>query len=189
MPVNDSYDSYTEAQLLEMLKDSDSEAFTEIYHRYAEQLYRFAFKILEQENECENVVQDVFVWLWENRTRVQITALKYYLLSAVKYKMIRTIQKSKRRAEILAQVPVEGPAYYDNALELEQLKAVIRHFTQRLPPRARQIFELSRNEYLSNREIAVKLNITEKTVENQITIVLRKLRRSLGHLPCWFLFL
>jgi RNA polymerase sigma factor (sigma-70 family) len=61
--------------------------------------------------------------------------------------------------------------------------------SMKLPPRARLIFQLSRNEHLSNREIAEKLGISEKTVENQITIALKKLRIAMGSISVWLFFL
>jgi RNA polymerase sigma-70 factor (ECF subfamily) len=184
-----SYKTYTDDQLLELLKGNDDEAFTEIYGRYAETLYRFAWNILEEEEECRDAVQDVFVWFWENRGRLHVTVLKYYLLAAVKYKLVRTIQKSKRKDEILSARPAIASSFVEDTTELNELKAIIRQFTETLPPRAKEIFYLSRDEYLTNKEIAAKLHISEKTVENQITISLKKLRRTLGHLSFWTIFM
>jgi RNA polymerase sigma-70 factor (ECF subfamily) len=183
------YDTYTDEQVLELLKAGSEEAFTEIYQRYAETLYYFAWNILNEEDECRDTVQDVFVWLWENRDNLQVTVLKYYLLAAVKYKLIRVIQNSKRRSEILSAHPVIAPSYLEETLELKELKTIIHQFTEALPPRAKEIFHLSRHEYLTNREIAVRMNISEKTVENQLTITLKKLRHTLGRLSFWSLFL
>lgn len=183
------YTVYTDEQLVELLKANDRESFTEIYKRYAAILYRFAWNILEEDDECRDAVQDVFVWLWENRNHLQVTVLKYYLLAAVKYKLVRAIQNSKRKDEILSAHLETADSYVEDAVEVNELKSIIRQFTESLPPRAKEIFHLSRNEYLTNREIASKLHISEKTVENQITITLRKLRHTLGHLSFWSLFL
>lgn len=184
-----AYETYTDKQLVDLLKGNDEYAFTEIYHRYVEVLYGYAWNILQEEDECKDAVEEVFVWIWENRNRLHITVLKYYLLAAVKYKLLRAIQNSKRRAEIIASLPETAYAYIEETIELQELKAVIEQFTETLPPRAREIFYLSRNEYLTNREIAAKMNISEKTVENQITITLKKLRHILGHISLWSIFL
>jgi len=185
-----SYNTYTDEQLLELLKSSDEHAFTEIYKRYAETLFRFSWNILKEENECTDAIQDVFVWFWENRERLQVTVLKFYLLAAVKYRLARVIRNSKRKAEILAAHPVNNrSSYMEETIELKELKTIIQQFTETLPPRAKEIFLLSRNEHLTNREIATKLNISEKTVENQITISLKKLRPALDRMHFWFFFL
>lgn len=191
MSPYDHYNDYTDEQLLELLKNSDENAFTTIYHRYADVLYNFAWRILQEEDECADAVQDVFIWFWENRKKLEITTLKHYLLAAVKYKLIRAIHNSKRKDEIMAVIPPDTShsSYVEEAIELNELKTIIRQFTESLPTRAKEIFHLSRNEYLTNREIAKKMNISEKTVENQMTIVLKKLRHILGHLSLWSIFL
>lgn len=180
-----SYKSYTDEQLLELLQRSNEEAFTEIYYRHAEILYHYAWNILKVEDECKDAVEEVFIWIWENRDKLKVTELKYYLQAAVKYKLIRTIQNSKRREEILSTRTTLSQSYIENSIELKELKAIILQFTENLPLRAREIFHLSRYQYLTNREIAARMQISEKTVENQITITLKKLRRALGHVSFW----
>lgn len=184
-----SFDTYTDEQLLDLLKDGDELAFTEIYRRYAETLYSFAWNILKDEGECMDAVQEVFVWFWGNRASLHVVVLKHYLLSAVKYKLIKAIQKSKRRAEILSAQSLSAEPYIEESIEFKELKAIIYQFTEALPPRAREIFHLSRTEYLSNREIASRMHISEKTVENQMTIALKKLRHTLKHISFLDLFL
>lgn len=186
-----TYKTYSDEQLLKLLKNGDETAFTVIYHRHAETLYAFAWHILQDEDECADAVQDVFIWFWENRKKLQVTVLKYYLLAAVKYKLIRAIRNSQRKGEIIAVMPSDKSysSYAEEAIELKELKAIIRQFTESLPTRAKEIFHLSRDEYLTNREIAARMHISEKTVENQITITLKKLRHALGHLSFWSVFL
>jgi RNA polymerase sigma-70 factor (ECF subfamily) len=182
-----TYHSYDDLTLLSLLKSSDDAAFTEIYNRYAEALYHYAYNILRDEDECTDAIQEVFVWLWNCREKLQITELKYYLLAAVKHKLARAIRNSKRKTEILAAHPLIQTSFEEDSLELRELKAVIVQFTNNLPPRAKEIFHLSRNEYLTNREIAAKMNISEKTVENQMTITLKKLKQTLGSFWVFFL--
>ncbi|HWW42006.1 RNA polymerase sigma-70 factor [Pedobacter sp.] len=180
-----SYGEYTDQELIALLKQGDREAFNQIYHRYAEYLYQYALNILRDEDECTDAVQDVFVWLWENGKKINVTVLRSYLISAVKYKLTRVIQSSKRRAEILALNPLREESFVDDNLEIKELKHAIQEFVVSLPERARLIFEMSRNEYLSNKEIAARLGISEKTVENQMTIVLKKLKSGLGKMSFW----
>ena len=179
------YQNHTDEQLLDLLADSNEMAFTEIYHRYADLLFEFAWNVLKDDAEGKDAVQEVFVWLWNNRKKVRVTVLKYYLLAAVKYKLIRVIQRSKRKNEILAARPIRIPSQVEETVEVRELEAIIFAFSQSLPPRAKQIFHLSRNEFRSNKEIAAMLHISEKTVENQMTITLKKLKHTLGHLSFW----
>ncbi|WP_316815707.1 RNA polymerase sigma-70 factor [Pedobacter nyackensis] len=181
----DAYSEYTDQELTDLLKQDDREAFNQIYNRYVQYLYQYAFNILKDEDECTDAVQDIFVWLWENRRKINVSILKGYLISAVKYKLTRVIQSSKRRSEILSLNPFKEESFIEDSLEIKELKQAIHEFVLGLPERARMIFEMSRNEYLSNKEIAARLNISEKTVENQMTIVLKKLKLGLGKMSFW----
>ena len=184
-----AYNALTDQQLTALLKEGDKAAFELIYTQHSESLYRFAYNILKDEEECTDAIQEVFVWLWHNREKLEITDLKRYLSAAVKYKLTRVIQSSKRKAEILAASPELKDTFVDDSLEVKELKHAINQFIETLPPRAREIFQLSRNEYLSNKEIAAQLGISEKTVENQMTISLKKLKGALGKMSFWSVFI
>jgi len=181
----DTYKAFTDEQLVDLLKQGDLPAFNEIYCRYSGAMYRFAFSILKHEEECDDVLQNVFTWLWEHRQGLRITALKAYLFAAIKFNLAGTIRLSNRRSEILAAAPLLQEASDEDSLELKELIGLIRSFAAQLPDRARQIFELSRNQYLTNKEIAERLGISEKTVENQMNISLKKLKVHLGRMSFW----
>lgn len=183
------YPTLSDQELISLIKEGDRLAFNEIYYRCSEHLYRFAYNILKDEAECTDAIQDVFVWFWHNREKLEIRELKGYLSAAVKYKLTRVIQSSKRKAEILAASPLINESFVDDNIEIKELKTAISQFIETLPPKAKQIFQLSRNEYFTNKEIAAQLGISEKTVENQMTISLKKLRVSLGKLSFWSIFI
>ena len=179
----------TDSQLLGLLKTSDKSSFDELYRRYFSTLYTFAYKIVQDKEACRDAVQDIFIWLWENRETLDIDHLKNYLVASVKYKLVRTIKTSKRHSEILsAKVTWDDIAFYDVGLEVKELQKVIADALSRLPVRAKEVFTLSRLQYLSNKEIAGKLGISEKTVENHITVSLRRLRTELGKILSFLLF-
>ncbi|MNL42228.1 RNA polymerase sigma factor SigM [compost metagenome] len=172
-----------------MLKKGDERAFDEIYNRHSVPLYKFAYAILKDEDDCRDAVQDIFIWLWQHKHVMEISAIKPYLFAAVKFNLSTFIKKSKRRAEILEAVPKQEEIFEDHELELKELTFLVKKFVGELPSRAREIFELSRNQYLTNKEIAERLNISEKTVENQMTIILKKLKVNLGNHSFWSVFL
>ncbi|NLR79863.1 sigma-70 family RNA polymerase sigma factor [Chitinophaga eiseniae] len=189
MKVLPLYDGVDDKALVEKLRESDMVAFNTIYFRYAATLYDYSLNILMDEDECTDAVQDIFVWLWENRSQLNITHLKGYLLAAVKYKLTRLIISSRRREEILKKVPSPAEEVTEENMELKELKAAIHDFIATLPPQAKKIFQMSREQYLTNREIGQQLGLSEKTVRNQLTITLRKLKSYLGRLSCWSVFL
>ncbi|MCX2483331.1 RNA polymerase sigma-70 factor [Pedobacter sp. MR2016-24] len=176
-------------ELIELLKQESLPAFNEIYHRYSGPMYKFAFSILKDEAECDDILQNVFTWLWDHRKNLKITSLKAYLFAAVKFNLAGVIRVSQRRSEILANAPALNEAIEEDSLELKELIEIIRSFTSSLPDRAREIFELSRKEYLTNKEIALRLGISEKTVENQMNISLKKLKVHLGRMSFWLMLI
>lgn len=177
-----AYHVYQDSELLDLIKSGDETAFDEIYRRHWDTLYKAAYYLLQDEATAMDIVQDVFVWLWEHRDHVVLTTLRGYLVMAVRYKVANYIRHRKVRAAFVTANTLPEPAENTEelALELKELKNIIAIFTQQLPERCREVFQLSREEHLSNREIALQLNISEKTVENQITLALKKLRVRLG---------
>ncbi len=185
------YDTYEDTALLKLIASGDRKAFTVLFHRHWEDLFRSAFFISRDREMSMDIIQEVFVWLWENREKWTITNTHSYLQAAVKYKIANEIRKGKLRAVAFENWKEKANTEQfsiNRDLEVQELRRVIRDFTGQLPPRCQEIFRLSRFEHLSNREIADRLNISEKTVENQITIALGRLRRHLGHLAFWVLW-
>jgi RNA polymerase sigma-70 factor (family 1) len=176
------YPSLTDTELLGLLKLGDDAAFAEIYSRYWEFLFQSSYNILKDSDACNDIVQEVFVWFWVNRKRHITDAFKPYLYAAAKYKAANIIRHGKvKEAFFTRSVQDYQEAVPDeNNIEVQELKEIIAQFTQSLPERAKLIFQLSRNEYLTNKEIAERLGISEKTVENQMNINLKKLKTIIG---------
>ena len=177
------YSRLSDDELMALLAGDDA-AFDEIYERYWSLLYRAAFNVLRDEDACMDVIQDVFIWFWEHRSDISFRSVKAYLLVAVKYKVANYIRNGKVRESFYDRIPrVElDDDFPDEALELKELKEMIARFVMELPERCQEVFNLSRNEHMSNKEIAEYLGITEKTVENQINKALKRLKLNLGKL-------
>jgi len=184
------HSTLSDSELVDYLRSGDKAAFTEIYNRHWQSAYRSAFNVLKDDEACLDVVQDVFVWLWQNREQLSIISLKPYLITAVKFKMLNVIRQGKFRAEIIAELGFdkEGLTFAESSLEVKELKAIIDQFVEDLPAQAQKIFHLSRNEHLSHKEIAQQMGLSEKTVKNQMNISLKKLRTSLGRMNFWMCF-
>jgi len=189
--VKNKYWNHEDVRLLLLIQKGNREAFTVLYQRHWPHLYESAFYILKDQGSCMDVVQEVFVWFWENREKWEVSNTGAYLHAAVKYKIANQIRNGKIREAALANLQErmeQASNSVSRNVEVKELQKVIMDFTGQLPPRCQEIFRLSRFEHLSNKEIADKLDISEKTVENQITIALRRLRRHLGRLAFWMIF-
>lgn len=176
------YGALDDSQLQTLLKIGDRKAFTEIYDRLWEKLYQQGFRILQDRDAAMDVLQEVFVWIWENREHLKIKSFESYLKMAVRYKVANYFRHNKVKIEVHERIKIEREKLLNEEalLELKELRFVIDQFTAQLPKRCGEIFHLSRNEWLTNPEIARKLNVSEKTVENQLTIALKKLKVHLA---------
>lgn len=175
---------HTEGELLSMLSRGDKTAFDLIFNQYADELYRYAFNQLKSQEDSEDVVQSMFVALWERRELAQhITALRYYLYCSVRYRIIKERKRVRKLAiqqndlsnhlKVLDNSNLERQDYNDTRQVIEQTIAS-------LPERMQMAFRLSREEHLSNDKIAARMNISQRTVENYITEALKSLRSTLG---------
>jgi len=184
-----NYNDLQDGELLLRLCDNDQNAFDEIYRRYWSFMYQSAYNILREREACRDIVQELFIWLWENRANLNILSIKPYLMVAVKFKVANYIKKGKVRSSFFEQLKkIEEPyELVEDSLEVKEMMQIIDHFINQLPEKCRKVFILSRREHLTNKEIADQLNISVKTVENQMTIALRKLKSSLTKISSIFL--
>ena len=186
-----TYTALSDEALVGFMKTGDEAAFAELYKRNWERLYKYCLHILDDQDVVKDILQEVFVWFWNHRADLKVYAVKSYLSVAVKHKMANYIRNEKTRDSFYEKVKLESiaPAFDDSALEVKELMAFIRDFTTDLPEKCRMVFQLSRTEQLSNKEIAARLNISEKTVETHITTALNKLRKKMGRASAWLFFL
>jgi RNA polymerase sigma-70 factor (ECF subfamily) len=186
-----SYDFLTDKELVACLREGDTAAYTQIYTRHWSALYRSAYNVLRDEAMALDVLQEVFAWIWSNKERIEVDNLRAYLYAAVRFKVANALRDEKYRKgffTVFEQLKDHDPGFNDETLEVKELKNVIAAFTDSLPEKSREVFRLSRYEQASNKEIANRLGISEKTVENHMTTTLRKLRVILGRLSAYLFF-
>jgi RNA polymerase sigma-70 factor, ECF subfamily len=172
-----------ERYLIERLKEDDIHALKVIFDRHYSNLYQYLLLIFKNQLLVENIAQDIFVYLWENRKSLEIrSSLASYLFAAGRYKAINKLRDAKRH-EIIGQKISESQDEMEKSpvtlLETKELEQIVEEAIGSLPERCQQIFRLSREEDLSYKEIASLLNISVNTVENQMSIALKKLRERL----------
>ena len=176
--------------LMSLLKQGDQFAFDELYSRYWEILLKDAYRILKDKDACMDVLQEVFVWFWFHRETLVLDSVRAYLFTAIKYQIANYLRSAKVREAyvVRAELLQQEHTYQDDVLEVKELKRLIEFFTAELPARCQEIFRLSRQDYLSNKEIAQRLGIAEKTVEMQITIALKRLRSKISQHSAFHIF-
>ena len=179
-----SYTNYTDLELADLLAAGDDNAFSEIYKRYWPILFRHARKMLHDDDEATDVVQEVFTTLWSKASELSLDrSVSAYLYSAVRNKIIDLINREKVKKNYtnsLQEFIDRGEFITDNTILERELSRQIENEIAMLPPKMRQIFELSRKSNLSYRAIAEEVFISEGTVKKQIYNALKILRTKLG---------
>lgn len=173
----------SETNLLEAIREGDETAFEMIFKEYYQSLCRYANSFLSDREEAEEVVQASFIGIWEKRNTLQInTSLKAYLYQAIRNRCLNVIKHEKVKQQHaqhqVVMMPNHDEATADTVLSNE-LEKKIYLAMQALPEQCRLVFKLSRFEELKYQEIADQLNISVKTVENQIGKALKIMREQL----------
>ena len=170
----------SDTELQKKLQRQDQLAFEVLFDRYWKRLYSFAFKIYKEEAICEDIVQEIFISLWEKSINTNIVNLEGYLLRAVKYKVanyIRDLKFDSGHLEILQNIP--HPSKTDKHLVYQEFEAGIFMEIKKLPPRSQEVLILSRLEHYTNIEIAQKLGLSVRTVEKHISDALKLLKMKI----------
>ncbi|MBK8884234.1 MAG: RNA polymerase sigma-70 factor [Bacteroidales bacterium] len=171
-------------QLAMRIKLGDEQAFELFFRKYNVRLCAFANKFLANSEEAQEVVQDMFVKLWDNREEIDPeNSMKSYVFKIVQNLSINRLRRKKvesRYNEIYKMVYIDNHEFSAHeSLLARELEAQIVNSIKKLPPECRKIFDLSRSEGLKYREIADTLHISIKTVEAQMSKALRSLRTEL----------
>jgi len=172
----------TEKKRLDAIRAGDASTFQLIFNEYYPALTVFAQKFLNDPDQAKEIVQDMFVQLYEKREHLTIqTSLKSYLYQSVRNGCLNLIKQDKTHQKHHEEIKrsASGVDNWSDQMVDAELEKRIHIVISSLPPKCKEIFLLSRQEDLTNREISEKFNISIRTVENQITRALKTLRKSI----------
>jgi len=184
-------DCNSDTEIIQSLKKGDGKAMEMLYKLHWKVLYISAYNVLKDKEVCEDIVQELFIRVWNNREQINInSSIRAYLSAATRYEIYRKIRDAKRFEPIVDEMVnmISGYTIQD-ALEYKELQTQISSVIDTLSPKCKNVYILSRNEQLSHKEIAGKLNISTKTVRNHLTLALRHLRVNINQLIILFLIL
>lgn len=184
------YTNYTDEELLSCLKSGDEKAYVQLYKRYWSVLYAHSRHMLRNDEEAKDIVQDIFTVLWNKREEIQKgLAIKPYLYASVRNHTLNHINRGKLKnkyLESLAQYIAKGEKVTEEQVCYRDFAARIERGIENLPPRMKQIFELSRKAGLTNMAIAEELDISDHTVKKTIGRALKLLRTQISVLLLLF---
>ncbi|TCC87955.1 RNA polymerase sigma-70 factor [Pedobacter frigiditerrae] len=187
-----TFNHLTDQELLQRVFLNNEQAFNELFERHWSKVYAVSLRYLKDEEIAKEITHDIFLNIWNKRNKLNINSFKSYIITASSYHSIRKKQQMKA-------IPLSYVADYTNddqfafATQLHEnntaedkiseneFNAGIGTVLNGLPKRCREIYLLSRNENLSIAEISSRLNISKRTVENQLTVALKHLRTFLKH--------
>lgn len=173
---------HTNQELILKLKEGSSEAFQELFYQYGKRIHRFSIGYLKNIQEAEEIVQEVFLKVWNVRdTLTSDKSLDSYIFTIAKNAILNTIRKSKNEQLYLDYEKLHPGKniLLDEELDFRELERVYKQSIEQLSPKRKIIFLLSREKNLSNAEIAAQLGISVKTVENQMTSALAQIKKEL----------
>lgn len=178
------YTNLTDNEIVDLLKSGDRVALDEIYKRYHGILYSHAYRRLPDREEVRDMLQELFRYLWESRSKLQFTTgLSAYLYASIRNRIINHYRNKKVRdnfASSLQEFLDQGEHVIEEQLAEKELAKLIEEEVAALPEQMRLIFGMSRTENLTHNEIAEILNLSPHTVRNQVHNALKVLRVKLG---------
>lgn len=156
----------------------DESTLKQLYDLYVDPLTLFLSHYTRNQHKIEDVIQDVFIKIWEDRETVSIFYIKTYLYTAAKNRMLSELRNEKNRLAHLENWANEiiAKKHAEDCVDVEEFRPVYEQAIQQLPEKCRDIYLLSREQEKSYKEIAEIKNISIKTVENQISIALKKIK-------------
>jgi RNA polymerase sigma-70 factor, ECF subfamily len=182
--MSNPFKAMTDEELIQAHNPANNFVFAEIYNRYSKMLYSLAIKSLTDPSLAEDVIQNVFLKMLINNRIKDVKFLRIYLYTAVRNECFTHISSSKRKGQIVSLDSNLHSVTADNAPDLpilnKQLMDVLETYIAEMPPTMRRVFELSRKNYLSHKQIAKLEGINEKTVKSHIVRALKFLRLKLG---------
>jgi len=177
------YNKCSDAELVFLLRQDDRLAFTELYNRHWEMLFTSVLKVTKDDEESMDIVQEVFIALWLKRTELgNIQSISGYLYKAVRNRGLMYIRANIVRNNYLSSLNQHLDEVRDTLGEQQaakELEMILQQELDRLPAKMREVFILSRQQHLSHKEIAQRLNISDKTVKKQINNALKHFKDKL----------
>lgn len=179
-----AYGSLSDVELTILLKAGDASAYTVIYNRYFDELYIHAYNRLRDKEEVQDIIHELFAGIWNKRRELEVkTNLAGYLYASVRNRVLDVISHQQVETKYVSSLQhflEQGYCITDHQVRERQLAALIEKGISELPEKMREVFELSRKQALSHKQIAAKLNLSEQTVRKQVNNALKILRGKLG---------
>lgn len=186
-------------ELVKLLKKGDMAAFDAIYNTYCYKLHEFVIRYVKQEEDAEGIVQEVFIKIWEARTKIDVYESFESFLFTIAYNttislLRKRVSETKSREYLKSLQQLDTADQVIDEICFNELNQKVQSLLKQLTPRQKEIYLLSREVGMTHKEIAKKLNISENTVKNHLVTTLKYLKFNIYSsqvisvlFPCLFL--
>ena len=175
-----------EKEIIEKLKSGDISAFDEIYHMYNDRIYQFALGLLKDEDSANEMVQQVFISIWEKRDRIRPDLnFRNYLMTITSNAVRKYFRRKSLQNKVYENLYSDKTFWSENTEDeviYNELYAIAQRTIDKMSPRRKEVYQLSRQKGLRINEIAKQLGISESTAESHLTQALRFLKEELSKL-------
>ena len=173
-------------ELLLLLKKGDMIAFNTIYNKYCYKLHEFVLMYLKQEEDAEGIVQEVFIKIWESKDKIDVYSSFESFLFTIAYNstislLRKRVSENKSREYLKSLQQIDTAEQVIDEIQFKELDQKVQSLLEQLTPRQKEIYLLSREDGLTHKEIAQKLNISESTVNNHLVTVLKYLKSHIDN--------
>lgn len=184
MILSDHHHRSDDTQLLLHIQQDSKQAFNALYERYWEKAYNDAYRRLKETDLAKDIVQDIFTHIWQNRATLRIENFPAYLHTAIRNKVIKSAARQNLTHPFFDALEnmAEKKLQADAGVLWKEFLSSYEALLQSLPSKRQAIFRLHFHDDLPTKDIAQKLGLSRKTVQNQLGKVIEKLRMSLSHL-------
>ena len=168
--------------LVNQFINSNRKAYTLLFDFFWEDMYTHAFSLVQCEDIAKDIVQEIWIDVWNRRTSLNDANFEAYLHRAVRnncFKYFRSNKFNKTQLQVIDTLGIFQKPKIEEKHELSAMEVSIKKVMGKLPKRCKQIFELSRYDRIPNEQIALQLGISKRTVENQLSIALKALREEI----------
>jgi RNA polymerase sigma-70 factor (ECF subfamily) len=182
-------------ELWTRVRQGDTAAFSLLFDQYWEDMFSIAWRRIGDEGHAKDLVQNIFIRCWEHRQDIEVTnSLAPYLMTALKYSVVRHIYKAARKGVTdlplsVYQIPEEEQPFLSDWENFQQVQEAINAEVVAMPRRMQQVFRLHQEQQLSIKAIALQLSISEQTVKNTFHTAITRLRTRLKSFDTFLLFL
>jgi RNA polymerase sigma-70 factor (ECF subfamily) len=170
-------------ELLPKIAAGDTEAFKVLYHQYRHRLYGFLYQLTKSHTVSEDLLQDIFMRIWEDRERLAgVKEVKAYVFTMVKHRALNSLKRISKEELLIRQMSHQSGMEdwgTESNMRYNELKRNIDRAVRQLPPQQRTVYQMSREQGLRQEEISDRLNVTVATVKKHLTLSLRYIKKNL----------